>query len=47
VGGRYILANMHLLMDDVPVENALAMYDEAHTYRADWASLDLHSAGNH
>ena len=32
-GGRYILASMHFLMDDVPVENVLAMYDEATTYR--------------
>lgn len=31
--GRFILASMHFLMDDVPVENVLAMYDEARTYR--------------
>jgi uroporphyrinogen decarboxylase len=31
--GRYILASMHLLMDDVPVENVLAMYDEARSYQ--------------
>jgi len=31
--GRYIFASMHFLMDDVPVENALAMYQEARTYR--------------
>ena len=31
-GGRYILASMHLLMDDVPFENVLAMYDEARSY---------------
>ncbi len=37
-GGRYILTSMHLLMDDVPVENALAMYDEARSYRPDWAA---------
>ena len=28
-GGRYILASMHFLMDDVPYENVLAMYEEA------------------
>jgi uroporphyrinogen decarboxylase len=32
-GGGYVLASQHLLMDDVPVENVLAMYDEAYTYR--------------
>ncbi len=31
-GGRYILASSHLLYPDVPVENVLAMYDEAHSY---------------
>lgn len=31
--GRFILASVHFLMDDVPVENVLAMYDEARTYR--------------
>jgi uroporphyrinogen decarboxylase len=30
--GRFILANSHLLMDDVPPANVLAMYDEARTY---------------
>lgn len=34
--GRYILASMHFLMNDVPVENVLAMYDEARTYRPTW-----------
>jgi uroporphyrinogen decarboxylase len=46
LGGRYILANTHYLMDDVPVENALAMYDEAHTYRPHWASPDFLRTGN-
>jgi uroporphyrinogen decarboxylase len=32
-GGHFILASMHFLMDDVPVENVLAMYDEARTYQ--------------
>lgn len=36
-GGRYILSSMHVLMDDVPVENVLAMYDEARTYRPQWS----------
>ena len=31
--GRYIFCTMHYLMDDVSVENALAMYDEAKAYR--------------
>jgi len=31
--GRYILCTTHFLMDDVPVENVLAMYDEANRYR--------------
>jgi len=33
-GGRYIFSTMHFLMDDVPLENALAMYEEAKSYRA-------------
>ena len=32
--GHYVFTTMHFLMDDVPVENALAMHDEAMTYRA-------------
>ena len=28
-GGRYILATSHFLMNDVPVENVVALYDEA------------------
>jgi len=28
-GGRFILASMHFLQDDVPIENVLAMYEEA------------------
>jgi uroporphyrinogen decarboxylase len=31
-GGRYILAPSHFLMDDVPVENVLALYDEARSH---------------
>jgi uroporphyrinogen decarboxylase len=31
--GRYIFTTMHYLMDDVPMENALAMHDEIRTYR--------------
>jgi uroporphyrinogen decarboxylase len=31
--GRYIFTTAHYLMDDVPIENALAMYDEAEKYR--------------
>ena len=37
-GGRYILASMHFLMDEVPPENVLAMYDEARAYVPTWAS---------
>lgn len=32
-GGGYVLSTFHFLMDDVPPENALAMYDEALNYR--------------
>ena len=32
-GGRYVLCTGHFLMDDVPLDNALAMYDEARRYR--------------
>jgi hypothetical protein len=28
---------MHFLMDDVPVENVVAMYDEAWSYVPEWA----------
>jgi uroporphyrinogen decarboxylase len=31
-GGGYILGPAHSLMDDVPVRNVLAMYDEAHRF---------------
>jgi uroporphyrinogen decarboxylase len=31
-GGRYILTTCHLLMEDIPVENVLAMYEEARAY---------------
>ena len=34
--GRFILSSMHFLMDDVPPGNAIAMYDEARTYRPTW-----------
>jgi uroporphyrinogen decarboxylase len=35
--GCFILSSMHFLMDDVPPENAMAMYDEARAYRPAWA----------
>lgn len=41
-GGRFILANSHLLMDDVPTENVLAMYDEARIHRCDGAKEQEH-----
>lgn len=31
-GGRYILTSSHTLMDDVPVDNAVAMFEVARTY---------------
>jgi uroporphyrinogen decarboxylase len=31
-GGRFIFCTVHYLLDDVPAENALAMYDEANSY---------------
>jgi hypothetical protein len=34
-GGRYILSTSHFLMDDVPVENVVALYDEARSYWPD------------
>ena len=42
-GGRYILASCHFMMDDVPVENALALYQEACQYmpRAAAHRIDL------
>lgn len=33
-GGGYVLGNAHILMEDVPKENVLALFDEARTYRA-------------
>lgn len=33
-GGRYILSSSHVLREDVPPENVVAMFDEAHSYRA-------------
>lgn len=35
--GGYILASCHFMMDDIPVENALAMYDEARSFQPTWA----------
>jgi uroporphyrinogen-III decarboxylase len=32
-GGHYIFCTTHYLMDDVTVENALAMHDEIKKYR--------------
>jgi uroporphyrinogen decarboxylase len=37
-GGGYILGPAHSLLDDVPVENVLAMYDEARRYRSSRSS---------
>ena len=37
-GGRFILANSHIVQEDVPVANVLAMFDEARSYRPDWAT---------
>ncbi len=34
-GGRYIMASAHFMMDDIPLENVLAMYAEAHSYVPD------------
>jgi len=34
-GGGYVLNSVHNLQDDVPVENIVAMFDEARTYRQD------------
>ncbi len=36
-GGRYVLSSMHYLMDDVPIDNILAMYAEARDYRPPWS----------
>ncbi len=35
-GGRYILSSMHFLTDNIPVQNVVAMYEEAHTYQPSW-----------
>ena len=32
-GGRFVFCTTHYLMDDVPIENALAMDEEARSYR--------------
>jgi uroporphyrinogen decarboxylase len=32
-GGRFILGNTHILMEDVPAGNVMAMFDEARRYR--------------
>lgn len=31
--GHYIFTTCHFLLDDVPVENVVAMYEEANSYR--------------
>lgn len=31
-GGRYVVSSCHFLLEDVPAQNVLAMFDEAHTY---------------
>ncbi|GEM_PF-300794 len=36
-GGRFILANSHIVQEDVPAANVLAMFDEARSYRPAWA----------
>jgi uroporphyrinogen decarboxylase len=36
-GGRFVVSSMHYLMDDVPTDNIVAMYDEARSYRPPWA----------
>jgi uroporphyrinogen decarboxylase len=41
-GGGYVLSTMHLLMDDVPVDNVVAMYDESRSYQPDWAAGAVH-----
>jgi uroporphyrinogen decarboxylase len=41
--GRFILANMHLLMEDVPTANVLAMYDEARRYEGKSSSNNTES----
>ena len=50
-GGGYILGSAHSLMDDVPVANVLAMYDEARRYRPQkghfLTSSDERKAGFH
>ena len=43
-GGGYIIASSHVLMDDVPSENVLSLYDEARSYvrrntNAGWATF--------
>jgi uroporphyrinogen decarboxylase len=35
-GGRYILSSIHFLTDNIPVQNVVAMVDEARTYQASW-----------
>jgi hypothetical protein len=41
-GGGYILSTMHLLMEDVPVDNVVAMYDEGRSYQPEWAVGAVH-----
>ena len=31
--GHYVLSTVHFLIDDVPFQNALALYEEAMSYR--------------
>jgi uroporphyrinogen decarboxylase len=33
-GGGYVLGSVHNLQNDVPIENMIAMFDEAHRYHA-------------
>jgi len=37
-GGGYILAPAHCIQPDTPIENVLAMYDEALNYRPSWGA---------
>ena len=32
-GGRYILSSCHFLLEDVPAQNVLAMFDEVRSHR--------------
>jgi uroporphyrinogen decarboxylase len=42
-GGRYVLTSCHFLQEDVPLENALAMFDEARVCRLTAAATVRHT----